>query len=147
MKIAIGCDHAAFAAKEELKKHLAHQGLCIVDKGCYSEESVHYPEYATAVVEAVIAGEAERGVLICGTGIGMSIAANKFAGIRAALCHNTFTAACSRQHNDANVLVMGARDISVAQMIMIADTWFSAEFEGGRHQTRLNMITEIEQRR
>ncbi len=146
MKIAIGCDHAAYIAKKELLQYLEDKGFDIIDRGCHSEESVHYPVFGEAVAQAVASGEVERGVLICGTGIGMSIVANKFNGIRAALCHNAFTAECSREHNDANILVMGARDISLVQMKTIIDVWFATEFGGGRHQTRLDMIKEIEKR-
>ena len=106
MKIAIGCDHAGFEAKEELKKYLQDKGFIVDDKGCFSTDSVHYPVYGKAVAEAVQKGEAERGILICGTGIGMSLVANKFDGIRAALCHNDFTAEASREHNNANILVV-----------------------------------------
>ena len=146
MKIAIGCDHAAYEAKEAIKQYLLDQVFTVDDKGCFSTESVHYPIYGQAVAEAVMNGEAEKGVLICGTGIGMSIVANKFPGIRAALCHNDFTAEASREHNDANILVMGARVISISQMKSIVDIWFHTDFAGGRHQTRLDMIKEIEKR-
>ena len=146
MKIAIGCDHAAYEAKEAIKQYLLDQGFTVDDKGCFSTESVHYPIYGQAVAEAVMNGEAEKGVLICGTGIGMSIVANKFPGIRAALCHNDFTAEASREHNDANILVMGARVISISQMKSIVDIWFHAYFAGGRHETRIDMIKEIEKR-
>ena len=147
MKIAIGCDHAGFEAKEELKKYLQDKGFIVDDKGCFSTDSVHYPVYGKAVAEAVQKGEAERGILICGTGIGMSLVANKFDGIRAALCHNDFTAEASREHNNANILVMGARVIDINQMKSIVDIWFNTDFAGGRHQQRLDMITEIEKRR
>ena len=147
MKVAIGCDHAAYEAKEEIKQYLLDKGFSVEDKGCFSTESVHYPIYGKAVAEAVVYGEVDRGVLICGTGIGMSIVANKFPGIRAALCHNDFTAEASREHNDANILVMGARVIPISQMKSIVDIWFNTDFGGGRHQTRLDMIKKIEERR
>lgn len=144
MRIVIGSDHAAYEAKEELKQYLNEKGFFVSDEGCFSNESVHYPIYGAAVAKAVLAGEAERGILLCGTGIGMSLVANKFPGIRAALCHNAFTAECSREHNDANILVMGARDISIDTMKELVDIWFATDFAGDRHQTRLDMITEIE---
>ena len=144
MKIAIGSDHAGFAAKEEIKKYLEAKGFQVEDKGCYSEESVHYPQYGAAVAKAVQSGEAERGVLICGTGIGMSITANKFAGIRATLCHDGFTAEASREHNNANILVMGARVIDTDMMKHIVDIWFNTAFGGGRNQLRLDMISDRE---
>ena len=144
MKIAIGSDHAGFKAKEEIKEYLKSKGYDVQDKGCFSEESVHYPEFGAAVAKDVVSGEAERGVLICGTGIGMSITANKFPGIRATLCHNEFTASASREHNNANILVMGARVLEMDMMKKIIDIWFSTDFGGDRHQIRLDMISDIE---
>lgn len=144
MKIVIGCDHAAYEAKELAKQYLLQKGYEIDDKGCFSPESVHYPLYGAAVAEAVAEGRAARGVLLCGTGIGMSIVANKFPGIRAALCHDEFTARCSREHNDANILVMGGWVLPFGTIKEILDIWFSTEFAGGRHQVRLDMISEIE---
>ena len=142
--IAIGSDHAGFAAKEYVKSLLAEQGLASRDFGCFDEQSVHYPEYGRAVAQAVSAGECPRGILICGTGIGMSIVANKFPGIRAALCHDAFTAACSREHNDANILVMGARVLVPQQLAEITRIWLATPFAGGRHAERLAMIRDIE---
>lgn len=138
--IAIGSDHAGFAAKEFVKSLLAEQGLDFRDFGCFSEESVHYPLYGAAVAQAVAGGECQRGILICGTGIGMSIAANKCHGIRAALCHDAFTAQASREHNDANILVMGARVLNQQQMREIVMLWLNTAFAGGRHAERLAMI-------
>ena len=143
--IAIGSDHAGFAAKEYVKSLLAEQGLASRDFGCFDEQSVHYPQFGRAVALAVAGGECGRGILICGTGIGMSIVANKVHGIRAALCHNEFTAACSREHNDANILVMGARVLSLEQMAEITRVWLATPFAGGRHAERLAMITQMEQ--
>jgi ribose 5-phosphate isomerase B len=142
--IAIGSDHAGFAAKEYVKNLLTGQGLASRDYGCFDEQSVHYPEFGRAVAQAVACGECARGILICGTGIGMSIVANKCPGIRAALCHNAFTAACSREHNDANILVMGARVLSLEQLAEITEIWLGTPFAGGRHAERLAMIGELE---
>ena len=144
MKVAIGCDHAAYEAKEEVKVYLEDNGHEVIDMGCHSLESTHYPIYAKAVVNSLLNGEVERGVLICGTGIGMSITANKFKGIRAALCHDDFTAAAGREHNDANILCMGARVIAVKQMKSMLDYFFCTEFGGGRHQIRLDMINDLD---
>ena len=142
--IAIGSDHAGFAAKEYMKSLLAKQGLASRDFGCFNEQSVNYPDFGQAVAKAVVKGECTRGILICGTGIGMSIVANKFPGIRAALCHDAFTATCSREHNDANILVMGARVLSLEQMAEITSIWLNTPFAGGRHAQRLAMIRELE---
>ncbi|MEG1536996.1 MAG: ribose 5-phosphate isomerase B [Clostridiales bacterium] len=147
MEIAIGSDHAGYFAKETLKGYLQQKGYEITDYGCFSEESVHYPVYGAAVAEAVVQGRAERGILICGTGIGMSIVANKFNGIRAALCSDTFTAKASREHNDANILVMGGRILSEEQMQLITEIWLDTAFAGGRHQQRLDMIADLERNR
>jgi len=145
--IAIGSDHAGFAAKEYVKTLLAEQGLASRDFGTFDEQSVHYPVFGAKVAHSVASGECERGILICGTGIGMSIVANKFSDIRAALCHDAFTAACSREHNDANILVMGARVLPLAQMAEITRIWLTTPFAGGRHAERLEMIREIERTR
>ena len=142
MDIVIGSDHAGFAAKEAVKALLAQRGLSVEDKGCHSEESVHYPLYAKAVAQAVANGEAPRGILVCGTGIGMSIAANKVKGIRAALCHDAFTAQACREHNDANILCLGARVLTPEQIREIVEIWLDTEFLGGRHATRVAMLEE-----
>ena len=142
MDIIIGSDHAGYAAKEYVKELLAQRGLKVEDKGCFSEESVHYPIYAKAVAKAVAAGEAPRGILICGTGIGVSIAANKVRGIRAALCHDAFTAKACREHNNANILAMGARVLSREQIKEIVEIWLDTEFLGGRHAERVAMLEE-----
>jgi len=146
MKIAIGCDHAAYEEKEAVKAYLAEKGIEVEDKGCYSPERANYPVHGAAVAEAVQKGEADRGILICGTGIGMSIVANKFKGIRATLCHNAFTAQACREHNDSNVLCMGARVIGLDVMKEIVDIWLTTEFGGGRHAERLAIIAEVENR-
>lgn len=143
-KIAIGCDHGAYALKEELKKYLPEKGFEVEDCGTYSSDSVHYPIYAKAVCEKVQKGEARYGILLCSTGIGMSIAANKHKGIRAALCGDCYSAKFTRLHNDSNVLCMGALVTGTGLAKEIADIFLTTEFMGGRHQTRVDMISEIE---
>ncbi len=146
MKIAIGCDHAAYSFKEEIKTYLTEKGHEVVDKGCYSPERADYPDHGIAVGEAVANGECERGVVICGSGIGISIAANKVAGVRCALCSEPLSARLSRNHNDANVLAMGARLIGLEMGKAIVDAWFEAEFEGGRHIGRIEKISNYERK-
>lgn len=140
--IIIGCDHAGFAAKEKVKEQLVAMGFQVTDVGCYSEQSVNYPVYAKKVAESISSGEYPRGILICGTGIGMSIAANRFRGVRAALCHDAFTAQASREHNDANVLCVGARVLGIREIKEIVELWLGTEFEGGRHASRVAMFEE-----
>ena len=144
MKIALGCDHAAYLLKEKVKAHVAALGYETHDFGTFDEASVDYPDYAFFVGKAVVSGECERGILLCGTGIGIGIAANKIPGVRAALCHDLFSAECSRKHNNANILTMGARVIDPELALKIVDTWLNTEFEGGRHQRRLDKISNIE---
>ena len=144
MKIAIGCDHGAYELKETLKKYLDQKGIEVNDKGTYSKDSVHYPVYATAVCKELKAGNADFGILLCSTGIGISIAANKHKGIRAALCGDVYSAKFTRLHNNANVLCMGALVTGEGLAKMIVDTFLGTEFEGGRHQTRIDLITDIE---
>ncbi|NPA16066.1 MAG: ribose 5-phosphate isomerase B [Deferribacteres bacterium] len=144
MKVVIGSDHGGYKMKEYVKALIADMGHEVEDVGTFSEESVDYPEYAFKVAKAVVDGRADRGVLLCGTGIGMSIVANRFPGIRAALCHDVYTAKMSRRHNDANVLVLGGRVLSEDVAKDIVAVWFVEEFEGGRHERRLNKIKEIE---
>ncbi len=144
MKIAIGCDHGAYDLKETLKKYLADKGVEVDDKGTYSKDSVHYPLYASAVCKEIQSGRAELGILLCSTGIGISIAANKHKGIRAALCSDVYSAKFTRLHNNANVLCMGALVTGEGLAKMITDTFLETEFEGGRHQTRIDLITDIE---
>ncbi|HEX3032676.1 MAG TPA: ribose 5-phosphate isomerase B [Bacillota bacterium] len=144
MKLALGSDHGGFRLKEEIKKLLEEQGLSYQDFGCYSTDSVDYPDIALAVGEAVAAGQCERGILVCGTGIGISIAANKIPGIRAALCHDTFSARATREHNDSNILAMGERVIGVGLALDIVKTWLATEFAGDRHQRRVDKISQIE---
>ncbi len=144
LKLAIGADHAGFRLKEAVKKHLDKRGIEYKDFGTYSEESCDYPDIARDVAVAVKKGEFDFGILICGTGIGISIAANKIKGIRAALCHDTFSAKAARAHNNANILAMGARVIGEGLACEIVDRFLSAQFEGGRHQRRVDKIHEIE---
>lgn len=144
--IAIACDHAALDMKAEVMAHLQAQGVECVDYGTYTKDSCNYPDYAEKVCKAVYEGKAELGILICGTGIGMSIAANKCKGIRAALCCDTFSARFTRLHNDANVLCMGARVLGAGLACDIADVFVNTGFEGGRHQTRVDMIMALEEK-
>jgi ribose 5-phosphate isomerase B len=145
MKLAIGADHGGFELKKEIADFLKKiANIDVVDFGTAGPESVDYPDYGRKVSEVVSNGTADRGILICGTGIGMSIVANRFPQVRAALCHDNFTARMSRLHNDANVLVMGERVIGRGVALDIVKTWLETEFEGSRHQRRLEKITEIE---
>lgn len=145
MKLAIGCDHGGFELKEEVVKFLRTiANAQVEDFGVANKDSVDYPDYGKKVSGAVAGGRADRGILICGTGIGMSIVANRYPNVRAALCHDHFTAQMSREHNDANILVMGERVIGKGVALEIVKTWLDTEFAGGRHQLRLNKITEIE---
>jgi ribose 5-phosphate isomerase B len=141
VKIALGCDHGGFAVKTEIVELLQSMGHEVNDHGCNSGQSVNYPDYAKMVCQDVENGTADRGILICGTGIGMSMAANRFKSIRAALCHELFTAAMSREHNDANVLCLGARVVGPGLILEIVRTWLTTEFAGGRHQNRIAMFS------
>lgn len=140
MKIAIGADHGGYDLKEKIKAFIESRGYEVDDVGCFSTESTDYPEQAEAVCESVLSGRCERGILICGTGIGMSMAANRKKGIRAALCNGIFTAEMSRRHNDANVLCMGARVIGDALAIEMTRVWIETAFDGGRHSRRICMF-------
>ena len=144
MKIAIGCDHAGFPYKEGIIAMLQSQGHMVLDFGTHSADSVDYPDFAHPVAEAVESGQAEKGVLICGSGNGVAMAANKHAGIRCAICWTEELAALARQHNDANMLSLGARVVGEALALDIVDAFLSAEFEGGRHGLRVDMITALE---
>ena len=143
MRIAIGCDHRGLNLKQLVMKLIAEAGHSYEDFGCYTTDSVDYPDIAKKVAEAVAKGEFERGILICGTGIGMSIAANKVKGIRAALCHDVFSARRARQHNDANILCLGAQE-EQGLISEIVEAFLTCEFEGGRHQRRVDMIKDME---
>jgi len=145
MRIAIGSDHAGFDLKEELIPFLKAAGHAVEDMGTSGRESCDYPDFARAVAEAVAQGRHERGILICGTGIGMSIAANKVAGVRAALCAEPFSARLAREHNDANVLCLGARVIGPGLAQAIVAAFLEGQFEGGRHQRRVDKIRGLEQ--
>ncbi len=142
--IAIGSDHGGFELKGHIKKYLAEKGIEYKDFGCFSEESVDYPDIAKVVTKSIIDGESERGILICGTGIGISMAANKVKGIRAALCSNEFSAKMARMHNDANVLCLGGRVLERELAICIVEEYLSNTFEGGRHEIRVNKIHDLE---
>ena len=143
MRIAIGSDHRGLVVKQAVIKLINGAGHSYQDFGAHNTDSVDYPDIAGAVAGAVAGGNYERGILICGTGIGMSVAANKVKGIRAALCHNTFSAGRARQHNDANVLCLGAEDLQ-EPLAEIVSVYLNGEFEGGRHQRRLDKIGEME---
>ena len=145
MRIAIGCDHRGIDIKELAIKLVTEAGHSYEDFGCYNSEPVDYPDIAIKVAEAVAKKNFDYGILICGTGIGMSIAANKVKGIRAALCHNSFTARRARQHNDAHICCLAAEE-GKARVPAIIETFLTTDFEGGRHQERLNKIREIEER-
>lgn len=141
--IALGSDHGGYALKQEVMKHLEQRGIEYKDYGCYSEASCDYPEFAHAVGKAVAKKECELGILICGTGIGISIAANKIKGVRAALCHDCFSAEATREHNDANILAMGARVIGVGHALKIVDTFLDTPFsKDERHIRRIAAIEE-----
>lgn len=146
MKIGIGNDHSALELKAEIIGFLKEKGYEIVDFGTNSTESCDYPIYGEKVARAVAAGEVEKGILICGTGLGISLAANKVEGIRSVVCSEPFTAKMSRAHNNCNILALGARVVGAELAKMIVDTWLSTEFEGGRHQRRVDMIMDIEKR-
>ena len=143
MKIVVGSDHAAYELKEAIKEKLIGEGHEVIDVGCDSPESVDYPKYGHAVGRTVASGEAERGIAVCGSGIGISIACNKVPGIRAALCTSVEMAEMCRRHNNANVVCMGARMISQDLAFDIVDKWMTTEFEGGKHLRRINEIEDI----
>jgi ribose 5-phosphate isomerase B len=143
-RIAIGCDHRGFALKELIMSFLQNAGYSYQDYGCYSTEPVDYPDIALKVGQAVASGNFDQGILICSTGIGMCIAANKMKGIRAASCHNVFAAQRARQHNDANVLCLAGEDVDTNLALEIVKTFLTTDFEGGRHARRVNKIKALE---
>ena len=148
--IIIGCDHAAYPLKEKVKAHLIEKAIDVEDVGTDSETSVDYSDYGVKVASEISTGRFDRGILLCGTGLGMSMVANKFSHVRAALCNDLFSAIMSRRHNDANILVMGGRVIGEALAGEIVNAWLETSFEGGRHQERLDnfdSLARIEQRR
>ncbi|HSW35230.1 MAG TPA: ribose 5-phosphate isomerase B [Candidatus Limnocylindrales bacterium] len=144
MRVALGSDHAGFNLKEQIRKHLEQTGMSFKDFGVFCENRIDYPDIAVAVSKAILAGEFNRGILICGTGIGMTIAANKHAGIRAALCGETYSARCARAHTDATVLAMGSRVIGSGLAADIVDVFLATPFDGGRHNRRIEKISLLE---
>ena len=142
--IAIGSDHGGFALKQEIMKHLEERKLEYIDFGTYSSDSCDYPQYGAAVGRAVASGSCERGILICGTGIGISISANKIHGVRAALCGDCFSADMTRRHNDANIVALGARVVGPGLALKIVDTFLDTPFEGGRHARRIEQMMALE---
>lgn len=146
MKIAIGSDHGGYSLKESIKEELKKKGIQVKDFGTHSEESCDYPDFAEAVGEAVAKGDFERGIVICGTGIGISIAANKIPGIRCALVGDCFSARATREHNDANVLALGARVLGTGLALEIVNIWLGTEFQGERHQKRIDKISSLEKK-
>ena len=147
MNIAIGCDHAGYDLKNVVKAYLEKKGHTLLDVGTNSTDSCHYPVYASALCEKILSGDAECGILICGTGIGMSMAANKHRGIRAACCSDTFSARLTREHNDANVLCFGARVVGEGLALLLVDEFLGATYLGnGNHVTRVAMLEEIEKK-
>ena len=144
MKIAVGCDHGGLEHKNAIAEHLKSEGFEVEDFGTYENKSVDYPEIALKVANSIKNGENELGILVCGTGIGMSLAANKVNGIRAAACSEHFSAKYTRLHNNSNILCLGGRVIGIGTALELCDIFVNTEFEGGRHQRRIDMITEIE---
>jgi ribose 5-phosphate isomerase B len=141
MNIAIGSDHGGFELKQFLVTNLTAAGHQVHDLGCHSDASVDYPDFADVVCDKVLAGEVEYGILVCGTGIGMSLAANRHRGVRAALCHDEYTARLSREHNNANILCLGDRVLGKGVAAAIVDVWLKSEFTGGRHQQRIDKFS------
>jgi len=144
LPIVIGCDHAAYVLKEKIKAFLLAEGYPVEDVGTYGEASVDYPDFAVQVAGKVSAGKFERGILICGTGIGMSMVANRFPYVRAALCNDLFSAIMSRRHNNSNILAMGGRVVGEALALEVVKVWLQTAFEGGRHQLRLKKFSRPE---
>jgi len=145
-KIAIASDHGGFELKEDIKLFLKEIGYEPVDFGTENSNSVDYPDFGAKVAEAVAKNEIPKGILICGTGIGMSIVVNRFPGVRGALCNDVYSARMSREHNDSNILILGGRVVGKGVALDMVKTWITAKFEGGRHQKRLNKIKELEER-
>lgn len=144
MKIAIGCDHGGFEHKNAIKEHLIERGFEVTDCGIYENKSVDYPDIAVKVCNEITSGNCERGILVCGTGIGMSLAANKVKGIRAAVLSDHFSAKYTRLHNNSNILCLGGRVVGIGTALELADIFLDTEYEGGRHQLRLDKIAELE---
>lgn len=144
LKIGLGSDHGGYELKEKIKSHLTEKGIEVVDYGTDSTDSVDYPDYGRKTAEGVVSGECERAIVCCGTGIGISIAANKVEGIRCALCSETYSARMAMEHNNSNMLSLGARVTGIDLALEIVDVWLKAKFEGGRHERRVDKIMEIE---
>ena len=147
MQIGLACDHGGFELKEEIKAFLKSFGIQPIDMGTFNENSVDYPDFGVLVAEKVSRGELEKGILICGTGIGMSIVANKFSGIRAALVNDLYSSRCSREHNDANILIIGGRIVGKELAKEIVKVWLETPFAGGRHKRRLEKIEALEKKK
>ncbi|WP_026486376.1 ribose 5-phosphate isomerase B [Caldanaerobius polysaccharolyticus] len=144
--IALGADHGGYDLKEEIKDYLVRKGYEVMDVGTFTKESVDYPDIAEKVAQAIIAGQCDRGILFCGTGIGVSIAANKIPGIRAANCSDPYSARMAKEHNNANVLCIGGRVVGKDLAVMIVEEWLSGEFQGDRHQRRIDKIAQLEKK-
>ncbi|MHC1684422.1 MAG: ribose 5-phosphate isomerase B [Clostridiaceae bacterium] len=144
--IALGADHGGYELKEAIKKELEQKGIEYKDLGTYSKESIDYPEFALAVAESVASKECDNGIICCGTGIGVSIVANKVPGVRAAVVGDVFSARATKQHNNTNVICLGARVTGEGLALLLVEEWLNAKFEGGRHQNRIDMITEVEKK-
>lgn len=144
--IALGSDHGGFELKQEIIKYLKEKGLGYIDLGCYDATRCDYADYGEAVALAVVNGEADRGIVICGTGIGISISANKVPGIRCALCGDVYSATYTRYHNDSNVLALGGRVVGAGLALEIVEAWLTHDFQGGRHLNRINKITALEEK-
>lgn len=144
--ISLGCDHGGYELKEAIKKSFEEKGIEYKDYGTYSKESVDYPQFALAVAESVANGDSECGIICCGTGIGVSIVANKVPGVRAAVVGDVFSARATKQHNNTNVLCLGERVTGEGLALLIVDEWLNAKFEGGRHQSRIDLISKIEEK-
>ena len=144
MKIAIGCDHGGIVLKQAILDELNKRGIEVTDMGCYDGQSVDYPDYGKAVAEAVSSGKTDKGILMCGTGIGISIAANKVKGVRCGVCHDVFTATMCAEHNNANIIALGGRVVSPELAVKMVSAWLDTPFGGGRHAGRVAKITAIE---
>lgn len=143
--IALGADHGGYMLKDSIKRYLEILGIACKDFGTHSEASVDYPQYAAAVARSIVSGECEKGILCCGTGIGISIAANKIHGIRAAVVGDCFSARAAKEHNDANIICLGGRVTGEGLALAIVGAWLNAQFQGGRHQTRIDQISALEE--
>lgn len=146
MRIAVGCDHGGIVLKPAILEYLRGRGIEIIDCGAFDSESCDYPDYALSVADAVASGDADRGILLCGTGIGITIAANKVKGIRAAVVTEEFSAGACAEHNNANILGLGGRVVSPEKAVKLVDIWLNTPFAGGRHQRRIDKVSEIERR-